>query len=191
MPTPLTFFLHRLPTPIGESLLITHPEGHLRALDWPEYEPRMHRLLRLHYGAAAVHLTPSPTPTALKHSLNQYFTGDPTALTHIPVKTAGTLFQRQVWTALQQIPSGSTITYAQLAARIGNPTAVRGVGLANGQNPIGIVIPCHRVVGSNGSLTGYGGGLERKSWLLQHEAQHESRREAQAAPAQAAHPTLF
>jgi methylated-DNA-[protein]-cysteine S-methyltransferase len=81
----------------------------------------------------------------------------------------GTPFQRRVWTELEKIPYGTTISYGELAKRIGNPAAVRAVGLANGHNPISIIVPCHRVIGANGTLTGYGGGLERKRWLLDHE----------------------
>jgi methylated-DNA-[protein]-cysteine S-methyltransferase len=87
----------------------------------------------------------------------------------LPVKTAGTPFQRSVWKALRKIECGRTISYAELARRIGKPRAVRAVGLANGQNPVSVVVPCPRVIGSNGSLTGYGGGLPRKKWLLEHE----------------------
>ena len=87
------------------------------------------------------------------------------------MKTAGTDFQREVWRALRGIPCGTTLSYGELARRIGRPNAVRAVGLANGANPIGVVVPCHRVIGSNGSLTGYGGGIERKRWLLDHERQ--------------------
>src|SRR6185437_637184 len=86
--------------------------------------------------------------------------------------TAGTAFQREVWRALRDIPAGQTISYGELARRIGRPAAVRAVGLANGANPIGVVVPCHRVIGANGSLTGYGGGLHRKEWLLAHERAH-------------------
>jgi methylated-DNA-[protein]-cysteine S-methyltransferase len=82
---------------------------------------------------------------------------------------AGTPFQLEVWQALRKIPCGTTVSYLDLARQIGRPAAVRAVGLANGSNPIPVVIPCHRVIGSNGSLTGYGGGLERKRWLLEHE----------------------
>lgn len=87
---------------------------------------------------------------------------------------AGTPFQRKVWAGLCEIPYGETISYGELARRIGQPTASRAVGLANGQNPISIVVPCHRVIGANGSLTGYGGGIERKRWLLAHEAQQQT-----------------
>ncbi len=102
-------------------------------------------------------------------ALRAYFAGDLTAIDNLPVETAGTLFQRLVWRALREIPCGQTISYAQLAQRIGRPAAARAVGLANGANPVSIVVPCHRVIGASGSLTGYGGGLERKRWLLTHE----------------------
>ncbi len=85
---------------------------------------------------------------------------------------AGTPFQRDVWAALREIPVGKTLSYGALAAKIGRPKAVRAVGLANGANPIGIVVPCHRVIGADSSLTGYGGGLDRKRWLLNHEGAH-------------------
>ena len=88
----------------------------------------------------------------------------------LPLAAEGTSFQQRVWRALCDIPYGETISYGELARRIGQPTASRAVGLANGQNPIAIVVPCHRVIGANGSLTGYGGGLERKRWLLAHES---------------------
>ena len=88
----------------------------------------------------------------------------------LPLAAEGTPFQQRVWRALCDIPYGETISYGELARRIGQPTASRAVGLANGQNPIAIVVPCHRVIGANGSLTGYGGGLERKRWLLAHES---------------------
>ncbi len=100
--------------------------------------------------------------------LAAYFTGDLTDF-DLPLCVGGTAFQQQVWQALATIPYGQTWTYGQLADAIGNPRAVRAVGLANGRNPVSIVVPCHRVVGANGSLTGYGGGLERKKWLLDHE----------------------
>lgn len=90
----------------------------------------------------------------------------------LPLSQHGTAFQRQVWQALMQIPYGTTCSYADIAERIGNPKAVRAVGLANGRNPLPIIVPCHRVIGRDGSLTGYAGGLERKRWLLAHEQTH-------------------
>jgi methylated-DNA-[protein]-cysteine S-methyltransferase len=101
--------------------------------------------------------------------LQAYMAGDIATLGGIPTDTTGTPFQREVWAALRQIPAGETWSYGRLAAHIGRPAAVRAVGLANGANPIGVVVPCHRVIGANGSLTGYSGGIERKRWLLQHE----------------------
>lgn len=100
--------------------------------------------------------------------LNEYFEGNRTVF-ELPLAPEGTKFQRQVWSALQAIPFGSTITYSRLSEKLGNPKAIRAVGRANGQNPIPIIIPCHRVVGSNDDLIGYSGGIERKLRLLQHE----------------------
>lgn len=101
--------------------------------------------------------------------LGRYFSGEIGALDTVPVELNGTPFQKNVWQALRRIPSGTTISYAELAKRIGDPAAVRAVGTANGANPVAVIVPCHRVIGSNGRLTGYGGGLDRKQWLLEHE----------------------
>jgi methylated-DNA-[protein]-cysteine S-methyltransferase len=103
--------------------------------------------------------------------LQAYFAGQLTAF-DLPIELRGTPFQRRVWSALREIPYGETISYGELARRVGNPKASRAVGLANGRNPVAIVVPCHRVIGADGSLTGYGGGLERKVWLIEHEATH-------------------
>jgi methylated-DNA-[protein]-cysteine S-methyltransferase len=100
--------------------------------------------------------------------LQAYFAGKLTAF-ELPIHLRGTEFQRRVWASLQEIPYGETISYGELARWVGNPKASRAVGLANGRNPVAIVVPCHRVIGADGSLTGYGGGLERKVWLLEHE----------------------
>jgi methylated-DNA-[protein]-cysteine S-methyltransferase len=163
----MRLLLDRIPSPIGEILLVHDHEGRLRALDFHDYEARMHRLLRLHY--RAVDLAPAAAPATTVDGLHAYFGGDRGALQGLRVETGGTPFQRSVWAALRTIPSGSTTTYGDLAARIGNPKAVRAVGLANGANPVAIVVPCHRVIGSSGGLTGFGGGLHRKQWLLEHE----------------------
>lgn len=101
--------------------------------------------------------------------LRAYFGGELHALQGIPVDPWGTPFQQRVWAQLRRIPPSRTASYREIAAAIGAPTATRAVGAANGANPIGIIIPCHRVIGANGTLTGYGGGLDRKRWLLQHE----------------------
>lgn len=174
MPDLLHLFLDRIDTPIGELLLVVDDAGKLRALDWADYEQRMLRLLRLHYGRAGFKLEPAHRTQGMREreAIGRYFAGDIGAIDEIPVETAGTPFQRSVWKALRNIPKGSAISYGKLAEQIARPKAVRAVGLANGANPIGIVVPCHRVIGSNGSLTGYGGGLERKRWLLEHERKH-------------------
>ncbi|HEY4264300.1 MAG TPA: methylated-DNA--[protein]-cysteine S-methyltransferase [Micropepsaceae bacterium] len=163
------FSLERLNTPTGPILLATDDQHRLRALDWEDHEPRMQRLLRRHYGADAIELRTALHPSAAGRSLEAYFEGDMDALTAQQTATNGTDFQRAVWDALRHIPAGQTISYRVLAARIGRPAAIRAVGLANGANPVAIIVPCHRVIGANGSLTGYGGGLDRKRWLLTHE----------------------
>jgi methylated-DNA-[protein]-cysteine S-methyltransferase len=105
----------------------------------------------------------------VKQTLRRYFAGDIAAIDTIDVELNGTEFQKAVWTALRRIPAGSTISYGELARRIGRRSAIRAVGAANGANPVALIVPCHRVIGSDGSLTGYGGGLDRKRWLLSHE----------------------
>ncbi len=105
--------------------------------------------------------------------LHAYFDGDLTEF-QVPIRLEGTDFQRRVWSHLQDIPYGETISYGELARRVGSPKASRAVGLANGRNPVSIIVPCHRVIGANGQLTGYGGGLERKTWLLEHEVSHRA-----------------
>jgi methylated-DNA-[protein]-cysteine S-methyltransferase len=101
--------------------------------------------------------------------LRAYFAGELTSF-DLRLRTSGTPFQQRVWAALRTIPYGTTASYGEIAAAIGSPTAFRAVGLANGRNPIGVIVPCHRVIGASGSLVGYGGGLDRKQWLLDHEA---------------------
>jgi methylated-DNA-[protein]-cysteine S-methyltransferase len=164
-----SFCLERVPTPVGCMLLITDSDNIVRAIDWEGYEERMHRLLRLHYGAGNVTLDDTLRPSSIRRTLERYLDGDLVAIDDLPVMTGGTPFQREVWQALRQIPAGQTTTYGDLATQIGRSKAVRAVGLANGANPVGVVVPCHRVIGADASLTGYGGGLERKRWLLEHE----------------------
>lgn len=166
---PDALVLSRLPTPLGTALVVTDAQGRLRAFDWEDYEPRLRRLLRRHYGERVL-VQDGPAPGPVAAALTAYFAGDLSAVDRLETATAGTDFQREVWAALRTIPAGETVSYGQLAARLGRPQAVRAVGLANGANPIGLVVPCHRVIGANGSLTGYAGGLERKRWLLAHEA---------------------
>lgn len=165
-----TFMLERVSTPIGVMLVLTDAQQQLRAVDWADFEARMHTLLRRQYGQGAVELRDAGRPSLARRKLDAYFSGDVGAIADLPVGLGGTPFQRQVWQALRGIDAGRTISYGALAASIARPTAVRAVGLANGANPVGIVIPCHRVIGADASLTGYGGGLRRKRWLLDHEA---------------------
>ena len=164
---PETLTLDRVATPVGEVLLVTDGEGAVRALDFADYEARMTRLLARHAPGAA--LVEGRAPETVRRAVEAWFGGDLTALDGLTVKTGGTAFQRTVWAALRDIPAGETRSYGQLAAAIGSPKAVRAAGLANGQNPIAVIVPCHRVIGANGTLTGYAGGLERKRWLLDHE----------------------
>lgn len=159
--------LDQIPSPIGVIRLVNDEEGRLRALDFEDHEARNLALLRRHYGPAE--MTSGKAPRAVTSALEAYFDGDLAALETIEVATAGTAFQEAAWAALRAIPAGVTRSYAQQAAAIGRPKAVRAVGLANGANPVGIVNPCHRVIGAGGDLTGYGGGIERKRWLLEHE----------------------
>jgi methylated-DNA-[protein]-cysteine S-methyltransferase len=164
---PESFGLDRLPTPIGTALLVTDSDGVLRALDWEDHDPRIRQLLRLQYGA--VILQDARAPKEMRAALSAYFKGDLDALRAIKWRVAGTPFQRKVWNALPKIRAGTTMSYGALAAKLGSPNAMRAVGHANGSNPISVVVPCHRLIGANGALVKYGGGLERKRWLLQHE----------------------
>jgi methylated-DNA-[protein]-cysteine S-methyltransferase len=169
--TPRVFYVDRLESPIGAMLLIHDPEGRIRALDFHDFESRMRHLLRLHYGKDGNDFTVEnrTAPPAILSTLHEYFAGDLTATDALPVATNGTPFQRDVWAALRTVRAGTTLSYGALAQQLGRPKSFRAVGLANGANPIAIVVPCHRVIGTDGSLTGYGGGIDRKRWLLAHE----------------------
>jgi len=164
------FQLERFATPTGRLLLARDDQDRLRAVDWEDHEARMQRLLCRYYPDTELTLRAVNAPSRARRALEAYFEGELTALVDLRTETTGTPFQREVWAALMRIPIGQTLSYGALAAEIGRPAAVRAVGLANGANPIAIVVPCHRVIGANATLTGYGGGLERKRWLLAHEA---------------------
>ena len=157
-----------LSTPIGEIDVATDGEGRLRVLEFHDQPHRLTRVLHRHHRGQAVES--GAAPPAVRDGLAAYFAGELAALKTIPWTIAGDAFQHQVWNALVEIRPGEPTTYARLAERIGRPTAIRAVGAANGANPISIVVPCHRVIGTGGALTGYGGGLERKRWLLAHES---------------------
>jgi methylated-DNA-[protein]-cysteine S-methyltransferase len=158
--------LHELESPIGLVLIVTDQEV-VRAVDFADYRPRMDHLLMKHYGS--VTLTTGDDELDAVSKLRAYFAGDLLAGQDLPMGTNGTEFQEKVWAALRTIPLGETVSYGAIARQIGQPTAIRAVGLANGANPIAILVPCHRVIGANSKMTGYGGGLERKAWLLRHE----------------------
>jgi methylated-DNA-[protein]-cysteine S-methyltransferase len=155
-----TLLYTRMESPIGELLLVG--DGHA-----------LHGL-HMQGGGTAVRIDPGWRPAEepfadARTQLSEYFAGERVDF-DLPLATAGTPFQRRVWRALRDIPYGETASYGEIARRLGRPSASRAVGLANGRNPIAVIVPCHRVIGSDGSLTGYGGGLERKRLLLDLEA---------------------
>jgi methylated-DNA-[protein]-cysteine S-methyltransferase len=163
--------LDHLETPIGRLAIAASDDGRLLALGWTDAHARMARQLSIYSHGPGVRMERVANPGGLTAALEAYFKGDLAAVERLPVALEGTEFQRAVWQALREIPAGETTSYGDLARRIGRPSAVRAVGLANGANPIAVVVPCHRVIGTDGSLTGYGGGIARKRWLLDHERQ--------------------
>ncbi len=157
-------------SPIGVVYVVSDGTN-LRAVDFAGNEQRLERFLSRHCGRYALHAA-RENPVEAVSRLEEYFAGDLQAIEGIAVATNGTPFQQQVWAALRAIPVGTTVSYGTLARRIGRPTAFRAVGMANGSNPINLFVPCHRVIGADNSLTGYGGRIERKQWLLEHEGQY-------------------
>ncbi len=164
--------LSHLDSPIGP-LVLAVGDGKLIALEFGDDEDAARaRLARTHAGwtvAEGQMRSGSDRGGPIVERVKDYFAGDLHAFDDIPVAPVGTPFQLRVWKALRAIPVGRTISYLQLATRVGNPAAMRAVGAANGRNPVALVIPCHRVIASDGKLHGYGGGLPRKAWLLRHE----------------------
>lgn len=156
-----------LKTPAGRLFVAVH-DGSLVALTFRQDLSLIKRYLERRFPGSR--LTASADPGGLLPTLRRWLDGDAAALRGLQTETRGTPFQETVWRALRRIPVGSTVSYAELARRIGRPTAVRAVAAANAANPVAIVIPCHRVIGSDGSLTGYAGGVDRKAWLLAREA---------------------
>lgn len=153
-------------SPIGRILFASDGDA-VCMLDFAGFEPRLESLLARRYGS--VEFRRGSDPMRLKPLLKQYFAGDLHVFDSTPVRTGGTAFQEQVWKMLRTIPPGQTWSYGQLAMRLHRPKAARAVGHANSLNPVAIIVPCHRVIGSSSALTGYAGGLERKQWLLRHE----------------------
>lgn len=159
----------KIDTPLGPLWILCDEQFNLRAVEWEEHQLRMEQLLNIHYGKHGINRINHVNPNGLSDRFHAYFDGELDAIVGLPTATMGTPFQRQVWQALQSIPCGEVRYYGQLAEQLGRPTASRAVGAANGANPISIVVPCHRVIGRDGSMTGYAGGVARKAWLLQHE----------------------
>jgi methylated-DNA-[protein]-cysteine S-methyltransferase len=154
-----------LPTPLGDMLAVIDDAGVLVRLDFTGENGKDHCLARIEKTVLWDREQLKPVET----QISEYFRRERTVF-DLPVETDGTPFQQLVWKELQEIPFGRTCSYGDLANRIGRPSAVRAVGHANGQNPISLIIPCHRVIGANGSLTGYGGGLSIKRQLLDFES---------------------
>lgn len=166
-----TFIVDRVDSPVGRILIVVDELQRLRGLNWEDREERLRRELSTQYNRAGIQidLVRGRGPASVREPLQQYLEGKLSAIDAIVVETAGTPFQKRVWGELRRIPVGTTLSYGRLAARIGRPEAVRAVGHANGANPVSVVVPCHRLIGADGSLTGFGGGLHRKRWLLTHE----------------------
>lgn len=167
-------FAHKLiHTPIG-TLKLVADDAHLLAVLWPNDNPR-----RVSFAMGSQESNTNSVLLEAEKQLSEYFQEKRNAFS-IPLRLVGTEFQRAVWSALNQIPFGETRSYGQIAAQVNRPTAFRAVGAANGRNPLSIVIPCHRVIGTNGKLTGFAGGLEVKTYLLDLEAKQIKPRHIQA-----------
>ena len=165
---PSLLLVERLATPIG-ALLLTHDGQALWNIAFEDRKERRAAELARHAPDAAIRSQRRRSPFA--RALERYFAGDVFAIDHLPVAGIGTPFQRKAWNALRRVKAGTTRSYGEQSTRIGHPGAARAVGRANGLNPVSIVVPCHRLVGSDGALVHYGGGLERKRWLIDHEKQ--------------------
>ncbi len=156
----------KLKSPVGKVTLVSR-DGKLVVLDFEDNDERIAGILKARFGD--FRLKRVRNPHGFTESVQRYFDGELNALDKLATDPGGTPFQAKVWKALTKIRCGRTESYGDLASRIGRPTASRAVGAANGRNPVALVLPCHRVVGSNGTLTGYAGGIHRKEWLLKHE----------------------
>lgn len=159
----------KIATPLGPLWIISDEQFQLRAVEWEEHSDRMEKLLNIHYRLTGYQRVASKNPGGLSQKLKDYFDGDLNIISSLPTENAGTAFQREVWQLLKSIPCGQVMHYGQLAEKLGRASAARAVGAANGANPVSIVVPCHRVIGRNGTMTGYAGGVARKEWLLRHE----------------------
>lgn len=160
------FLTDRIATPIGELILIAR-DGVLLLLEFDDSKDRYMREMRARFGD--MELQACTNPFGLSDIIRDYFAGNLKAIDHMITEGGGTDFEERVWTELRKIPCGQTVSYGSIAKKLGDIQLSRAVGTANGKNPIAIVVPCHRVIGADGSMTGYGGGLHRKEWLLRHE----------------------
>ena len=154
-------------TPLGDIFLAFDGQGALLSLDWSQKGRDDYYSLKRYYGDDQQRQ--GDLPASLADPLKAYFEGQIDAIETMPVHLPGTDFQRSVWKALREIPAGTTCSYKDIACKIGNPKAMRAVGMANNSNPIAVVVPCHRVIGADGKMVGYGSGVPRKTWLLRHE----------------------
>jgi O-6-methylguanine DNA methyltransferase len=157
-------------TPVGPMMALASADA-LCALEFTSTGrlPRLEARLARWYGAPSIETGTNPVIQRTLGWLDAYFAGTSADITDLPLDARGAEFEIQVWEALKRIPAGTTTSYGAIAKALGAPAAARAVGMANGANPIAIIVPCHRVIGSNGNLTGYGGGLNRKTWLIEHE----------------------
>ena len=160
------YLTDRITTPIGDMILVAR-DGVLLLLEFDDAKERVAREMKVRFGAVA--LQPASNPFGLSDIIVDYFAGNLHAIDHLITDGDGTVFERQVWAELRKIPCGVTRSYGEIARTLGDINLSRAVGTANGRNPIAIVVPCHRVIGADGSMTGYGGGIKRKEWLLRHE----------------------
>ncbi len=166
---PALLWMDHFATPIGEMVLVANEKFQLCLAGFTEGHPRAEKQVQTYTCSARYSLQPAIDPGGLCSAFLAYFAGEIDAVSSLQIADRGTEFQQKVWTCLRTIPTGETRSYGELANTIGNPKACRAVGMANGKNTICIAVPCHRVIGANGSLTGYAGGIERKTWLLTHE----------------------
>jgi methylated-DNA-[protein]-cysteine S-methyltransferase len=160
------FLTDRIQSPIGDMILVAR-DGALLLLEFEEATGRVQREMTLRFRDHE--LQHSENPFGLSHIMRDYFAGQIHAIDSILTDGGGTSFEKSVWAELRKIPTGTTVSYGSIARKLGDINMSRAVGTANGRNPIAIVVPCHRVIGADGSMTGYGGGIERRDWLLRHE----------------------
>ena len=160
------FLTERIETPIGPMVLVAH-DGVILLLEFEDASDRVARQMKARFGD--VDLQVASNPFGLSDRIRAYFAGELSAIEGLLTDGGGTEFERRVWAELKRIPCGTTVSYGSIARKLGDIQHSRAVGTANGKNPISIVVPCHRVIGADGSMTGYGGGIKRKEWLLRHE----------------------